>query len=76
MRINLTYFKPSGKFYADGSFEVPDAQAHHFTIAMVRNMLGLRMLPGLVNNHSYYHVLVTGNNTFVPTFVLEPDIDE
>ena len=75
MKITLTYFKPTGKYYSGGSFEVPDAQEHHFTIAMVRNMLGLRMLPGLVNNHSYYHVLVTGSD-FVPTLVLEPDLDE
>lgn len=71
MIVELTYFKESGKYYSEGKLEVPDTlpnaigglPAGHVTPlfeinTLVRHLSHARRLPGLVENHSAYHVLV------------------
>jgi hypothetical protein len=60
MKAKLTYFRafPSfGKYYSEGELEVPMKDL--FLIWNdVRELAKLRRLPGLVENHSEYFVLV------------------
>lgn len=71
MKVKLTYFKESGKYYSGGALEVPDDLPHDigglkagevtpmFEIwDVVRHLLITRSLPGLVPKHSPYQVLV------------------
>lgn len=76
MKITLTYFKPHGKYYSGGTMDFSDDVMPWSVISAVRSKLRIRMLPGLVAGHSYYHVLVTGDDNFVPALVMEPDLDE
>ena len=76
MKLELTYFKPHGKYYSSGTMEFSDDVMPWNALQAIRSKLRIRMLPGLIAGHSYYHVLVTGDDDFVPTLVLEPDLDE
>lgn len=70
MKVKLTYFKPSGKFYAEGEYETrlsaddlqhpPGARAPALfkiweEVAQIRNE---RCLPGLISGHSWFGVLI------------------
>jgi hypothetical protein len=75
MKIRLTYFKPHGSYYTESVLHVDSQTDHAMVIKEVRNRLSKRTLPGLVPNHSYFHVLVTGDR-FVPTLVMEPNLND
>ncbi len=70
-RVNLTYFKDTGKYYSTGALEVPQSLAHPlgglaagtvtplFEIwAVVRHLQYVGALPGLTEGHSPFTVLV------------------
>lgn len=57
MNVNLTYFKPSGKYYAEGSFQSIDRPLHQIWDEVIeRNRLGY--LPGLIGGSSQWIILV------------------
>lgn len=57
MKVKLTYFKESGKYYSDGNYETN--KIHLFEIFKeVKQKLDDRCLPGLIKNHSYFIVLI------------------
>ena len=71
MQVNLTYFKPSGKYYSSGDFFVP-LSIHLFEVfEMVRKMQFESKLPGINGNewnvligvpdhpHNHPHLLLT-----------------
>lgn len=76
MKITLTYFKPYGKYYSGGELEFPNDEKPWDIAKYVRRLLSTRTLPGLVPNHGYYHVLITGDDDYVPILIMEPDVDE
>lgn len=57
MRVQLTYFKDTGKYQNEGEYETN--LEHLFEIwEEVREMLSQGKRPGLVDGHEGYHVLV------------------
>lgn len=58
MLVYLTYFKESGKYYSSGEMEVPDGLEPFEVHRVVRLRAADRKLPGLIENHSDYHVYV------------------
>lgn len=61
MKVNLNYFKPSsGKFYADGEFDVSDGEKvpmfliHEHVETLIREA----QLPGLQAGHSNFIVSI------------------
>ncbi len=57
MNVELTYFKPSGKYYSHGTYET-NAE-HMFQIFReVRRKTELGILPGLIEGAYGYHVLI------------------
>lgn len=60
--IELVYFKDTGKYYTGGSIEVPrywiTEQGCSTIYSAVRELLRTRNLPGLVQGHSNFNVLV------------------
>jgi hypothetical protein len=57
-KVELTYFKQSGKYYSEGELEVDARLYMHHIFDEVRRLLKARTLPGLVEGHSNYIVLV------------------
>jgi len=55
--VNLTYFKNSGKYYSEGSYESRFEQLWEIFME-VSNMLDMSKLPGLAPGHSYFIVLI------------------
>lgn len=71
MIVELTYFKDTGKYYSSGRLEVPDVLPNAIgglpagevtplfeIFSLVRHLSHARSLPGLVEGHSAFHVLV------------------
>lgn len=57
MIVKLTYFKPSGKYYSNGEYET--TKEHMFDIFdEVNDLLTNKKLPGLVEGHSLFNVLI------------------
>jgi len=57
MRVNLTYFKETGKYYSEGHYNTSTADL--FSIwDEVRRMRIFKTLPGLIIGHSNFIVLV------------------
>lgn len=64
MKIKLTYFKPSGKYYSDGEMEINDKSEFYATIDVIKYRLGCGENPGLVKGavlEGKYDTLVTGD---------------
>ena len=58
MKVYLTYFKSTGKFYSEGSYE--SNKEHLFEVFQeVRAMADVGMLPGLAPGHGNYFVSVS-----------------
>lgn len=70
MLVKLCYFKPSGKYYSEGEYETaitavdlvhPDG-AHappiHLIFSEVHELKTKQMLPGLIEGHSDFAVLI------------------
>lgn len=47
MKVELTYFKSSGKYYSHGSYEIPDETAFHQIISQVSAFQKSSTLPNL-----------------------------
>lgn len=57
MKVKLTYFRESGKFYSEGEYET--TQNHLWMIwKEVKSMQVRRTLPDLIEGHGYYIVLI------------------
>ena len=58
-KVTLTYFKLSGKFYAESELEVPEnLKSLGQVCSLVRLHMESRTLPGLLEGHSPFTVLV------------------
>ena len=57
LKVNLDYFKESGKWYSEGSFETNRTELYEI-FADVQHMLDAGTLPGLINGHSSFYVLI------------------
>ena len=58
LKIELTYFKPSGKFYTNGEF-LTDFCSFHTIVDMVEGMQKSGLLPGLMKDcGKQYHILI------------------
>ena len=60
MKIELQYFKPTGKYYSSGDLYVPDNYAMYQVSEKVKALQKYKLLPDLVEGHSDFHVLITG----------------
>lgn len=56
--IILSYFKKSGKYYSEGTLEVPNIDRPWEIYERVRSLLKARSLPGLIKGHSNFTVHV------------------
>ena len=57
MKVQLTYFKTTGKYYSQGEYETE----HESLIEIwheVRGMLYQGKRPGLVDGHDAFHILI------------------
>lgn len=77
MLVKLTYFKAwnglGGKYYTEGQYE--SKKSHYFEVVEeVRRMRDEGHLPGLVEGHSPYHVLVTTDPETVPHLLIAPHL--
>lgn len=57
MRVKLTYFKNSGKYYSEGFYKTSKEELFEIWDE-VRSMLSDGIRPGLCDGHSEFHVLV------------------
>lgn len=57
MKVKLTYFKESGKYYTEGEYETK-LDHFHDVINEVRGMQSRGELPGLSKGHSQFNTLV------------------
>lgn len=57
VKVDLTYFKQSGKYYADGSYETEKVNILDIW-KEVREMIANKKLPGLMEGHSEFIVSV------------------
>lgn len=57
MKVELTYFKPNGKWYADGEYETTIEVLYRIW-EEVEAKLNSKTLPGLMEGHSPFVVLV------------------
>jgi len=55
MKVNLTYFKASGKYYSSGSYN-SDKEHMIDIVQEVKLMHDIRQLPDLCINHSDYNI--------------------
>jgi len=56
--VNLTYFRKGGKYYSEGSFEVPASMELFQVWDAVLDLRTKGRLPGLVNGARDYQILV------------------
>lgn len=82
MKVKLTYFKAwgggpgglGGKYYSEGEFESAHGPSTYFeAIDEVVKLRDAKRLPGLVEGHSNYHVLITTEPESVPHLLVHPD---
>ena len=66
--IKLTYYKPTGKYYASGEIRARKAEAFHDLVKRVRELSDNRKLPGLVAGHGPFMVHFKYNH--VPHIVM------
>ncbi len=57
MKVKLTYFKNDGKYYSTGEYETQWKEMYQI-FEQVKKLAELRKLPGLIEDHSYFHVLI------------------
>ena len=56
--VQLTYFKPNGKFYATGKFEVDAGRPIHEIFDLVAEKAVAKKLPGFSEGHGEFIVLI------------------
>lgn len=55
--VKLTYFKPNGTYYSSGSYIEADPNKPIFAIHNdVQRLIDKKKLPGLIENHSDFHI--------------------
>ncbi len=59
LTVKLQYFKPSGKWYESGEFEVPDTMELYQIWEFVRLKALNGNLPGLANSVTPYEYMIT-----------------
>ena len=57
-KVTFQYFKPSGKYYAEGEMVVDDSQPMFRIFEMAHNLVNRRRCPGLIDNHSQFYAVV------------------
>uniref|UniRef100_A0A6M3LQH1 Uncharacterized protein n=1 Tax=viral metagenome TaxID=1070528 RepID=A0A6M3LQH1_9ZZZZ len=57
VKVELTYFKESGKYYSEGSYETPEISLYQI-FEQVKLLIDTKKLPGLMEGHSDFYVLV------------------
>jgi len=73
MKITLTYFKSTGKWYSEGSYETDKDEFEVFN--EIKEMIKKGELPGLMKGPSDFHILVEG--ILVPRLIpLEKEKEE
>ena len=76
MKVNLTYFKDTGKFYSSGAFDYGGELYEIWNVVKLKQETG--NLPGLTENHGEFIVLVDvpehENNH--PKLIIPEDIKE
>ena len=60
MKIKLQYFKASGKYYSEGTMEVPDDCTMWNVFDKAQHLKDTCNLPDLIQGSSGFTVLVTG----------------
>lgn len=60
-KVKLTYFKRSGKYYANGEYRT-DPMMYYDIVTEVRRMLNGGNLPGLVDGCKEFDILVEVRN--------------
>lgn len=78
IKVKLTYFKPSGKYYSEGEYET-SFKTFHQIIAEVETMLRQGKNPGLVDTaviRDRFNTLIEIQNDElgVPAFLSPPDL--
>lgn len=68
MNVKLTYFKRTGKYYAEAAYESLN-QFPFEVYREVREMLDTETLPGLIEGHSEFVVLVQPEDDGVPALI-------
>lgn len=56
MKVRVTVFKSSGKYYTDEEIELP-VDHHHEMVEYIRNLIAEKKIPGLVEGADEFHVL-------------------
>ena len=71
MKVQLTYFKDTGRYHCDGEYETEEDSLVEIWHE-VRGMLKQEKRPGLVDGHNGYHVLVNvaGHRNEYPRLML------
>jgi len=57
MKVQLTYFKDTGKYYSDGEYET-EIESLIEIWHEVRGMISRGELPGLIKGRNEFHILV------------------
>ena len=57
MKVQLTYFKDTGKYYAEGEYETRQSALFEIWVE-VKEMLRKGKRPGLVNGQNEFYVLI------------------
>lgn len=56
-RVNLSYFKDTGKWYSDGTYNSEKVELYAI-FDEVRNLKRMKKLPGLMEGHSDFIILI------------------
>lgn len=56
--VKLTYFKDSGKYYSEGTFEVDQEKAMFHIFEIVKNLQRRKRLPDLVDGAAFNYIYV------------------
>jgi hypothetical protein len=56
MKVNLTYFKQSGKYYASGDYETEHSDLYDIWIEV--EWMTSKIAPGLSGHAKHFHVLI------------------
>lgn len=74
MKVTLTYFKPSGKYYSSGSYESKYVDFYDI-LREVKGLLYLRQLPGLTTGHALFNVYIDIPHS-PPHIICSADLEE
>lgn len=73
-KVKVIWFKPSGKYYSEGEYEVNDNEFIWDTFGKFKENLKLGIRPGLVDskNNEFFAVVTVGDQApalFLPTAI-------